>query len=78
MIGLILKNMRLKADLSQKELGEKINLADNTISSYERGNSRPDFDTILSIAKVCGYELVFKDKENNIILLDDLNKEMDF
>lgn len=78
MIGLILKNMRLTAKLSQKELGKKINLADNTISSYERENSRPDFDTILRIAKVCGYDFVLKDKKDNIISLDDLNKEMDF
>ena len=46
MIGMILKNMRLTAGLSQKELGEKLNLADTTISSYERENSQPDFDNM--------------------------------
>lgn len=57
MIGSILKNMRLSAGLSQKDLGKKLNLADTTISSYERENSQPDFDTIVKIADICGYEL---------------------
>lgn len=54
MIGSILKNMRLSAGLSQKDLGKKLNLADTTISSYERENSQPDFDTIVKIADICG------------------------
>ena len=49
--------MRLSAGLSQKELAKKLNLADTTISSYERENSQPDFETIVKIADICGYEL---------------------
>jgi len=52
MIGIILKNMRLSAKLSQSELGKKLNMADTTISSYERENSQPDFSTIVNIAKI--------------------------
>ena len=62
MIGQILKNMRIEKELSQKDLGKKLNIADNTISSYERGNSQPDFETIIKIAKICDYELLFKNK----------------
>lgn len=78
MIGMILKNMRLVTGLSQKELGQKLNLADTTISSYERENSQADFDTILKIANVCGYKLFLKDKNNNIISLQEMTKEKDF
>ena len=78
MIGMILKNMRLTAGLSQKELGEKLNLADTTISSYERENSQPDFDTISKISKICGYEILFKDKENNLITVEELSEEKDY
>ena len=63
MIGMILKNMRLTLGLSQRELGEKLNLADTTISSYERENSQADFDTILKIANICGFEILFKNNE---------------
>lgn len=78
MIGTILKNMRLSANLTQKELAEKLNLTDNTISSYERENSQADFDTILRIAKICNYEFKIIDKNNNLLDIKDMSKEMDF
>ena len=78
MIGMILKNMRLTAGLSQKKLGKKLNLADTTISSYERENSQPDFDTILKIAKICRFEFVLRDKDNNIYTMKDMSQEKDY
>ena len=78
MIGMILKNMRLTVGLSQKELGEKLNLADTTISSYERENSHPDFDTVNRIANICGFKLLLKDRNNNLLSLKEMAKENDF
>ena len=78
MIGTILKNMRLSANLTQKELAEKLNLADNTVSSYERENSQADFDTILQIARICNFDLKIIDKNNNMIDIEEMSKEMDF
>ena len=67
---MILKNMRLTYGLTQRALGEKINVADTTISSYERENSQADFDTILKIANICGFEILFKNKNNEIITIE--------
>lgn len=78
MIGMILKNMRLTAGLSQKELGEKLNLADTTISSYEREKSQPDFDTVNRIANICGFKLLLKDRDNNLLSLKEMAKGKDF
>ena len=78
MIGMILKNMRLTAGLSQKELGQKLNLADTTISSYERENSQADFDTILKIAEICKFKILFKDKNNKIETVNEMSREKDF
>lgn len=78
MIGMILRNMRLTSGLSQRELGEKLNLADTTVSSYERENSQADFDTIVKIADICGYKILFKDKNNELITIDKISKEQDF
>jgi len=78
MLGMIIRNMRLTAGLYQKELGEKVALADNTISSYERSNSQPTFDTITRICEVCGFELLIKDKQGNICTLEEMSKEKDF
>lgn len=78
MIGTILKNMRLEKNLTQGKLGSMLNLADTTISSYERENSQADFETIRKIANICGYELFFKDKNNNVLSLEEMTKERDF
>lgn len=37
MTGQQLKELRLKANLTQKELGEKIGVADTRISEWEKG-----------------------------------------
>ena len=78
MIGTILKNMRLSAGFTQKELADKLNLAYNTISSYERENSQADFDTILKIARTCKFDFKIIDKSNNLISIEDLSKDIDF
>lgn len=78
MIGVILKNMRLSAKMSQVELSKKLSMADTTISSYERENSQADFDTIVKISKICGYEILFKEKNGNVISIDEMAKEKDF
>lgn len=78
MIGMILKNMRIPTKLSQADLGDMLSMADTTISSYERENSQPDFDTIVKIAKICGYEILFKDKNGEIVTVEEMSKEKDF
>ena len=78
MIGMILRNMRLSAKLPQVELGKKSSMADTTVSSYERENSQADFDTIVKIAKICNYEILFKDKEGNVFTVEEMSKERDF
>lgn len=55
----MIKNMRLRAGLTQKQLGELINLSDMSISRYESGKVVPTFETVLEIAKVCGFEIKF-------------------
>lgn len=78
MIGEIIKNMRLNAGLSQVKLAKRLNMADTTISSYERENSQPDFETINKIAKICGYKILFKDNKGNLLSVDTMVKEKDF
>lgn len=76
MIGVIIKNARRKKGLTQKELGKRMSLADTTISSYERGNSQPDFATIIKIMEICGYKLTIIDKiSNEIISIDRFSRE---
>ena len=77
LIGTVIKNARKNCGLTQKQLAKKVSLADTTISSYERGNSEPDFKTIRKILKVCGYDLVFIDKANEkYISVDKFSREI--
>ena len=79
MIGTILKNIRKIRGLTQINIGDELNLADNTISNYEKEYSSPNFDTIKKFIDVCNFEIQFVDKENNkIYSIDELSKEMDF
>lgn len=77
-IGNILKNMRnMNTNLTQREMGEKMSIADNTISSYERENSQPDFQTIVNYAEICDFEIkIYNKKTNKEISLEDMSKEM--
>ena len=79
MIGIILKNIRKIRGLTQKQVGAKLNLADNTISNYETEYSNPNFDTIYKFAKVCDFDIIFVDKRTKKEYdVKALSKEMDF
>lgn len=77
-IGNILKNMRnINTNYTQKEIGEKMSIADNTISSYERENSQPDFQTIVNYAEICDFEIkIYNKKTNEEITIEELSKEL--
>lgn len=77
-IGNILRNMRnINTDYSQKEIGDLLSVADTTISSYERENSQPDFETIVNYAKICDFEIkLYNKKTNEEMSLDELSKEL--
>ena len=68
MIGKILKTMRKSNNLSQEQVSKLIGYARNTVSQYETGTIEPDFKTIEKIANLCGYEIVFINKEQNLTL----------
>ena len=77
-IGNILKNMRnINTKLSQKEMGDLLTVADTTISSYERENSQPDFQTVVDIAEICDFEIkIINKKTNQEVSLEELSKEL--
>lgn len=46
-----IKELRENLNLTQTELGKKLNLSQITISGYERGYRDPDLETLLKLAK---------------------------
>lgn len=50
--GEILKNLRKSRKLTQKQLAEKLNVTEGTISKYEKGTVYPPFDSIRSLSAI--------------------------
>ena len=78
-----LKMIRKQSQLSQEELGKKINVSKQTVSKYEKGIVEPNFHTLVEISKVfnCSLDsLVFgniKLKSKNPALLNlEIEKKM--
>ena len=51
-LGENLFNLRKKKNLSQEEVAEKLNVTRQTISKWETGESKPDFDKIVPICNL--------------------------
>lgn len=80
----IFKNLRLRENLSQQELADKLGISKSSISMYENGNREPDLETLEKIADFFNVDMDFligrKEKEReNIIYIhepsyDDVEK----
>ena len=57
-IGEKIKDIRLKNNLTQQELGDKLFVSDKTISSWESGRTLPDINTIIEISKIFDISVV--------------------
>jgi repressor LexA len=54
MFGTRLRKLRKQNNLTMKELGRKLNLAESTISGYENGNRKPDMNIVQHFADYFG------------------------
>lgn len=79
MIGRILRNIRKIKKLTQTQVGNKLSVAENTISNYETEYSNITFDTAIKFINSCDFDIQFIDKENKkVYTVEELSKEMDF
>ena len=53
-IGSFIAALRKASGMTQKELAERLNVSDKTISRWERDDSAPDLSAIPVIAEVFG------------------------
>lgn len=49
-----IRELRKKCGITMKELGEKIGVAESTISQYETGKRQPDYETLLKLGEYFG------------------------
>ena len=76
----MLKYLRVRDNLSQAELADKLGVAKSTISMYEVGKREPDFETLEAIADFFNVDMNFllgKDRsENDHYYLNDETREI--
>ena len=51
-IGKFIAELRVKEGYTQKELGELLNITDNSVSKWERGINAPDISQLERIAEI--------------------------
>ena len=71
-VGEKIREYRKKNNMTQKELGKKIGVKNNTISAYERGAISPEQDMLFELSKVFNISIsdLFPQKENTTDELD--------
>ena len=52
--GETIKQLRVKKDLSQKDLAAMLDICNTTLSQYEKNKRAPKFDTLLKLADILG------------------------
>lgn len=56
--GLLIREARLRAGLTQRQLAEMLDVRPSTVGAWERGRSSPRFDIVVRAAEVCGLDMV--------------------
>ena len=88
-IGAFIKELRKAKNMSQKELSDRLNVSDRTISKWERGKGLPDVSLMLPLCEVleisvnellCAKHLKEEEKEkkaeeNIMVALDENDKK---
>lgn len=57
MTGRLIKEARTSAGLTQRDLAERLGTHQPVVARWEKGRTRPDFDTVVRAVAACGLEL---------------------
>lgn len=67
-VGLFIKNIRIKNNLTQKQLADKLNVTYQAVSKWERGLNVPDIAIMMEISKLFNVDIteIISGEENKI------------
>ena len=66
MIGERIRMLRINKGLTQKDLGNILNMNKTTISHYEKGERCPSIETLIQISDYFGVDITYVLGKNNI------------
>ena len=75
-IGKFIAQCRKKANLTQMQLAEKLNITDRAVSKWETGRTMPDSSIMLELCDVLGIS-VNDLLSGEVITMDNYNKELE-
>lgn len=67
--------LRLLNEMTQAELGDKLNYSDKTVSKWERGESTPDIEVLVSLSELFGVTLDSLVCRDGIVDKTDMNQK---
>lgn len=73
--GDLIREARLRAGWTQRELGERLGKAQSEIGRWERGEVVPSLETTRRVIRACGLELDFRlgpADDSNLSLIDQM------
>ena len=71
--GDLIKEARLRAGLTQAELGARLGKSQSVIARWERDDVSPSLETLREVVRACGLELTFfisKLDDSNVTIID--------
>lgn len=72
--GDLIKEARLRAGLTQEELGVRLGKPQSVIARWERNDVSPSLETVRAVVRQCGLELTFfmsKFDDSNVTIIDE-------
>jgi len=71
--GDLIREARLRAGLTQVELGVRLDKAQSVIARWERDDATPSFETVRDVVRACGFDLTFfmsRYDDSNVTIID--------
>lgn len=71
--GDLIKEARLRAGLTQSELGARLGKSQSVIARWERDDVSPSLETLREVIRACGLDLTFfmsKYDDSNVTIID--------
>lgn len=71
--GDLIKEARLRAGLTQTQLGARLGKSQSIIARWERDDVSPSLETLRQVVRACGFDLTFfmsKFDDSNVTIID--------
>jgi transcriptional regulator with XRE-family HTH domain len=73
----LLREARLRAGITQAELGRRVKRSQSQIARWERGDVKPSLETLRELIRACGFDLWFRMTNYDDSYIPLINEQLD-